>query len=144
MLPNPRNRVTLDESEVDENGVPVARVTFSYRENDRAMIEHIKNEGEKIMEAAGADRILFNEGNHHVLGTCRMGIDPGTFGRRSRLPNARRPEPVDMRWVGLPVRWRSQSESDDSGSGNEDGSPVTRDLTDQAAPSGGQEESRRP
>jgi choline dehydrogenase-like flavoprotein len=30
------------------------------------------------MEAAGADRLLFNDGNHHLLGTCRMGTDPAT------------------------------------------------------------------
>ena len=77
VLPNPDNRVTIAE-ETDDNGVPVAKVTFSYGENDRALIEGIKADGRRIMEAAGAQKILLNEGNHHVLGTCRMGTDPST------------------------------------------------------------------
>ncbi|MCA1727463.1 MAG: GMC family oxidoreductase [Actinobacteria bacterium] len=77
VLPNPENRVTLDE-ETDDHGVPIAHVTFSYGENDRALIEAMKADGTRVMEAAGATRILLNEGNHHVLGTCRMGTDPSS------------------------------------------------------------------
>ena len=95
VLPNPRNRVTLDPDEVDDNGVPVARVTFSYGENDRAIVDHIKKEGEKVMEAAGADRVLFNEGNHHLLGTCRMGTDPST----SVVDPDCRSHDVDNLWI---------------------------------------------
>src|SRR5687767_14563352 len=77
VLPDPDNRVTLAD-EVDANGVPVAHVTFSYGENDRALIEAMRRDGARVMEAAGATRLLFNDGNHHVLGTCRMGTDPAT------------------------------------------------------------------
>src|SRR5688572_27462265 len=35
VLPNPDNRVTIAE-ETDDSGTPVARVTFSYGDNDRA------------------------------------------------------------------------------------------------------------
>jgi choline dehydrogenase-like flavoprotein len=77
VLPNPDNRVTLAE-ETDYNGVPVARVTFSYGDNDRALIAAMHDDGARIIEAAGADRLLFNRGNHHLLGTCRMGSDPAT------------------------------------------------------------------
>jgi choline dehydrogenase-like flavoprotein len=77
VLPRPDNRVTLAD-ETDDHGVPVARVTFSYGENDRAIIDAMRHDGARIMDAAGADRILFNDGTHHVLGTCRMGTDPGT------------------------------------------------------------------
>ena len=75
VLPDPDNRVSLAE-ETDDHGVPVARVTFSYGDNDRLLIERMRADGARIMEAAGADRLLFNNGNHHVLGTCRMGDDP--------------------------------------------------------------------
>ena len=77
VLPNPDNRVTLAD-EVDANGVPVARVTFSYGENDRAIIEEEQAVAEQVMDAAGATRILTSDGTHHLLGTCRMGMDPET------------------------------------------------------------------
>jgi choline dehydrogenase-like flavoprotein len=77
VLPNPENRVTLAD-ERDENGVPVARLTFSYGENDRAIIEAERELAEQVMEAAGATRTLVSHGTHHLLGTCRMGDDPAT------------------------------------------------------------------
>lgn len=77
VLPNPENRVTLADQQ-DEHGVPVARVTFSYGENDRAIIEAERELAEQAMEAAGATRTLVSSGTHHLLGTCRMGDDPAT------------------------------------------------------------------
>ena len=77
VLPHPDNRVTL-AGETDENGVPVARITFSYGDNDRAIIDAERELAEKAMEAAGATRTLVSHGTHHLLGTCRMGADPTT------------------------------------------------------------------
>ena len=77
VLPNPENKVTLAD-ERDQNGVPVAHVTFSYGENDRAIIEAERELAQRVMEAAGATRTLVSHGTHHVLGTCRMGTDPAT------------------------------------------------------------------
>lgn len=77
VLPNPDNRVTV-ATDTDDKGVPVARVTFSYGDNDRALIAAMRDDGARVMEAAGATRPLFNSGNHHLLGTCRMGTDPAT------------------------------------------------------------------
>lgn len=77
VLPAPDNRVTLAD-EVDDNGIPVARVTFSLGDNDQALIAAMTDDGTRIMEAAGAGRILVSQGTHHVLGTCRMGDDPAT------------------------------------------------------------------
>jgi choline dehydrogenase-like flavoprotein len=77
VLPDPDNRVTLAE-EVDDHGVPVARVTFSYGDNDRALMRAMIDDGSRVMEAAGAGRVLISQGAHHVLGTCRMGNDPAT------------------------------------------------------------------
>jgi len=76
VLPNPDNRVTLSAEAVDGNGVPIAEVTFSYGDNDRALIDGIRADASRVMDAAGADRVLFSDGNHHLLGTCRMGDDP--------------------------------------------------------------------
>jgi choline dehydrogenase-like flavoprotein len=77
VLPDPENRVTLAD-ETDDHGVPVSRVTFSYGRNDRALIDAAREDGARVMDAAGATRILFTDGNHHLLGTCRMGADPET------------------------------------------------------------------
>ena len=77
VLPDPDNRVTLAD-EADDHGVPVARVTFSYGENDKGLISAMTDDGVNIMEAAGADRVIVSQGTHHVLGTCRMGDDPAT------------------------------------------------------------------
>jgi choline dehydrogenase-like flavoprotein len=75
VLPQQDNRVTLAD-EHDDNGVPVARITFSYGENDKAIIEAERELGVQVMEAAGATRILTSDGTHHILGTARMGDDP--------------------------------------------------------------------
>lgn len=77
VLPNPENRVTLAD-ERDEHGVPVARITFSFGDNDRAIVEAERELAVRALEAAGATRTLTSDGTHHVLGTCRMGTDPET------------------------------------------------------------------
>jgi choline dehydrogenase-like flavoprotein len=75
VLPSAENRVTLAD-EVDDNGVPVAHITFSYGENDKAIVEAERKLAEEVLEAAGAPRVLTSDGTHHVLGTARMGTDP--------------------------------------------------------------------
>jgi choline dehydrogenase-like flavoprotein len=77
VLPDPENRVTLAD-ETDDNGIPVARITFSYGENDKAVKEAALELGERVLEAAGATRLLANDGTHHILGTARMGTDPAS------------------------------------------------------------------
>lgn len=53
------------------------------------------DDGTRIMEAAGAGRILTSQGTHHVLGTCRMGTDPAT----SVVDPDCRSHDVDNLWV---------------------------------------------
>jgi len=77
VLPSPDNRVTLAD-ERDEHGIPVARVTFSFGENDRAIAAAGTELATRALEAAGATRILASEGTPHLLGSCRMGDDPAT------------------------------------------------------------------
>ena len=77
VLPSPDNRVTLAD-ERDEHGIPVARVTFSFGENDRAIAAAGTELATQALEAAGATRILASEGTPHLLGSCRMGDDPAT------------------------------------------------------------------
>jgi choline dehydrogenase-like flavoprotein len=73
VLPDPANRVTLAE-ERDQYGLPIARVTFSYGDNDRRLIRHAVAQMTTCLEAAGGSRIWAEqEGTAHLHGTARMG-----------------------------------------------------------------------
>jgi len=75
VLPDERNRVTL-AAEKDRFGLPVARVTFSYGENDRKLIRHALGFMRQSLEAAGAREVWDQEDDTcHLNGTARMGND---------------------------------------------------------------------
>jgi choline dehydrogenase-like flavoprotein len=77
-LPQERNCVTLAD-EKDIHGLPIARVTHSYCDNDRRMIEHAMDFMGKALDAAGAKNIWREtDDTCHLNGTCRMGNDPRT------------------------------------------------------------------
>ena len=40
------------------------------------LIEGERELGERVMDPAGATRILTSDGTHHIIGTARMGADP--------------------------------------------------------------------
>ncbi len=91
VLPREENRVTLAE-ERDQYGLPVAKVTFSYCENDQKLRQHAIREMRKAMEAARAKDIWDSESTAHLGGTARMGDDPNTSvvnpdGRTWDIPN---------------------------------------------------------
>jgi len=75
-MPQEGNRVTLAD-ERDAFGLPVARVTYSYGDNDKRMITHALASMREVMAAAGAGE-LWDETNDtaHMNGTARMGEDP--------------------------------------------------------------------
>src|SRR3546814_1382486 len=50
VLPYEHNRVTLTQ-ERDQYGLPIPRVTFSYGDNERAMIEHALDFMDRSLEA---------------------------------------------------------------------------------------------
>ena len=77
-LPQERNRVSLAE-ERDQYGLPVARVTFSYCDNNKRLIKHSLGFMRLALEAAGA-RDLWDEDDDtaHLNGTARMGFDRET------------------------------------------------------------------
>ncbi len=58
-LPHERNRVTLAD-ERDQYGLPVARVTWSYCDNDRRLISHALGFMAQALEAAGARRCVID------------------------------------------------------------------------------------
>jgi choline dehydrogenase-like flavoprotein len=78
MLPQERNRVTLAD-EKDQYGLPIARVTYSWGDNDKRLIAHSLDFMERALAAAGG-KDIWRETNDtcHLNGTARMGDDPAT------------------------------------------------------------------
>ena len=78
MLPNEANRVTLAD-EKDQYGLRIARVTYSWGENDKALIQHALDQMQTSLEAVGASDIFRQEDDtNHLAGTARMGDDRKT------------------------------------------------------------------
>jgi choline dehydrogenase-like flavoprotein len=78
-LPAKVNRVDLDPSKSDSNGIPGARVTYAMSENSRRMMRHAQSMARHVLEAAGATEVsVFGPwtGTSHFMGTARMGRDP--------------------------------------------------------------------
>ena len=78
VLPYESNRVTLAD-ETDQYGLRVPRVTFSYGDNERAMIRHAVEFMGRSLEATGAGELWYEMGDTcHLNGTARMGSDRAT------------------------------------------------------------------
>lgn len=82
-LPDERNCVELDPELKDDYGMPVPRITFEWRRNDRLMQSAMKRNIREIYDAAGATEILYMSFSRpgqsaHSQGTCRMGRNPKT------------------------------------------------------------------
>lgn len=75
MLPDEKNRVTLAD-EVDQYGLRVPRITYSWGKNDKRLINHALNQMKMSLEAIGArDIFLQHDDTNHLAGTARMGSD---------------------------------------------------------------------
>ncbi len=88
VLPYPDNRITVGDSGVDDYGVPIAKITFKYRENERKMMTEMYQTAAAILKQAKAEILPYDPtfmgmpGQAiHEHSTCRMGADP----RRSAL-----------------------------------------------------------
>ena len=79
-LPDERNRIELDPEVKDDYGMPVPRITFAPRKNERLMLPVMERKLRDIHEAAGAIEIIKLDfspgGGGHNMGTCRMGNNP--------------------------------------------------------------------
>jgi choline dehydrogenase-like flavoprotein len=83
MLPNENNRVTLAD-DVDQYGLRVAKITYAWGENDKALIKHAIEQMGRSIDAIGAKDVFAQEDDtNHLGGTARMGDD-----RRTSVVNA--------------------------------------------------------
>ena len=80
-LPEDHNRVVLDPDSCDSSGLPAARIEYRLSENSRRILDFNVARAVEAAEAAGAIsthvRDIWPTGVGHVLGTTRMGDDPG-------------------------------------------------------------------
>jgi choline dehydrogenase-like flavoprotein len=78
-LPEESNRVTLDPTLTDSSGLPAPRVHFRYSDNTRRSIEWNTQRMMETHREAGAAHVMRGPTwpSGHLLGTARMGDDPG-------------------------------------------------------------------
>jgi gluconate 2-dehydrogenase alpha chain len=78
-----RNFLDLDPRYRDMSGLglPLIRITYDLRENERRLAEHLEGKAEEILREMGATKTwpgprFTGVGSSHDLGGCRMGEDP--------------------------------------------------------------------
>lgn len=74
-LPQPDNRVTLDQDQTDRHDLPIARMSYSQCENDKALLSAARQTMEQILQAAGAEDVMTIERYAHLVGGARMAAD---------------------------------------------------------------------
>jgi gluconate 2-dehydrogenase alpha chain len=84
-LPYESNYIELDPNTTDESGegMPVLRITYDLRENERRLHEFFCDRATDVLESMGATKTwggpaFTGVGSSHDLGGCRMGTDPET------------------------------------------------------------------
>lgn len=84
-LPVATNRIDLDPTVRDDWGLAVPRITFSGHPLDTKLKQFFADRARELLEAAGPVKLSSpttvvqgQGGGEHLLGTCRMGNDPGT------------------------------------------------------------------
>jgi len=78
MLPQEGNCVTLAQHK-DQYGLPIARVEYSWCDNDKALIAHALKFMRRALEAIDCHDIWDQtDDTCHMHGTARMGADPRT------------------------------------------------------------------
>ena len=98
-LAQEKNTVSLDPDLKDAWGLPAVRITSHYHPDDVVTMQWLLAKQIEILEAAGALKtwsqpfdIVDNMPSRHLMGTCRMGNDPGSsvvnpFSRAHDVPN---------------------------------------------------------
>jgi choline dehydrogenase-like flavoprotein len=79
-LPEEHNRVTLDPTLTDADGIPAPKITYRLSRNSQRMLEHGVARGKEVLIAAGATETQaiapLPPAGWHLMGTARMGADP--------------------------------------------------------------------
>jgi choline dehydrogenase-like flavoprotein len=84
MLPDPKNRMTLNNDVKDKHGLPTITFNVAIGDNEKAMRKDMKTSAAEILEAAGFPNVREQDGDYgpglgiHEMGTARMGRDPKT------------------------------------------------------------------
>lgn len=95
-LPEESNRIVLDPELTDDLGVPAPKVEYRISENNWKILRFTVARMEELHQAAGATETfpveVWTDQPGHLLGTARMGDDPGSsvvdsFGRAHDVPN---------------------------------------------------------
>ena len=83
-VPRATNRLTLDRTKVDANGIPQLEIAFAFGKEEHAALAQAKADAAEMMTEAGG-RVLFGfdrpgpgGGAIHEMGGARMGHDPST------------------------------------------------------------------
>jgi len=81
-LPEESNRVELDDTLKDDDGMPAPKMIYKNNENTRRMTQFNVEKAAQSLREAGAYEILeapfVRETGWHMLGTCVMGKSPAT------------------------------------------------------------------
>jgi choline dehydrogenase-like flavoprotein len=81
-LPDWNNRVTLDDTLTDSDGIAAPKLDYTLSENSQRMLQHAIDRGTEVLKAAGATEIEseapWRPAGWHNMGTARMGNDPET------------------------------------------------------------------
>lgn len=83
-MPRASNRLTLDRSKVDANGIPQLKIDFAYGAEEHAALAQAKADAAEMLTHArgrvimGFDRPNPGGGAIHEMGGARMGHDPAT------------------------------------------------------------------
>jgi choline dehydrogenase-like flavoprotein len=93
-LPQPTNRITLDDKVKDANGLAVAHVHVDEHANDKAMRRHAQTQGTRMYESIGAKRVVLSPTTPatHNMCTARMSARPedgvaNAHGQTHDVPN---------------------------------------------------------
>jgi choline dehydrogenase-like flavoprotein len=84
MLPNPSNRVTLNDNKKDKWGIPILHIDCAQGPNETKMVQQIKTDAQAMVEAAGGTVVKQADAPSapglgvHEMGTARMGHHPMT------------------------------------------------------------------
>jgi choline dehydrogenase-like flavoprotein len=77
------NNITIDPTHKDKWGRPSLRLTYKDHDDDMAIAKFLQDRAVELFDAAGAEKswrepIEYQRNGAHLLGTCRMGDDPGS------------------------------------------------------------------